>query len=103
MNVFVHYLKSKVAASFGDLDIVGKSPGQILVDNAASNDQKSEDMRNEKFLVLVESNQVMQILVQINFLSCPEQHLSIFVHLPNLAKENEFQALYRCTCFDGAF
>lgn len=83
-----HDLEPIEASSLSCLDFIAEALDEVLIDNTIGRSEKSEDMRDEVTLVVVQSVvPIVEILRQIHLLGSPERRFSLLIHLPNLSTE----------------
>jgi hypothetical protein len=72
MNVFHGHLKAIEASSFWDLHLGAELLCEVLHDDSVTCGEKCKHILDEMFLIGVKFIPILEILVEIDLISCPE-------------------------------
>ena len=73
MDILHHYLKAVEASCLWYLDLSTESLNEVLIDDAIRCSEECKNVRDEVSLVVIQAIvPVVQVLGEINLLSCPE-------------------------------
>ena len=88
MNILHHHLETVEAACFGYLNLGHESLSEVLKNDTIRGRKEGKDMLNEVLLTIIELLPVLDILSEVDLLSCPEGRLLVFVHFPHVTVLN---------------
>jgi hypothetical protein len=81
MDVLHSYLEPVEASGFRNLHLGAELLCQVLQNNAVGSGKKCQNVFDEMLLFLVEFLPVLEVLVEVDFVSSPEGGEMLFVHL----------------------
>jgi len=94
VDVLHHDLEAVEASRLRYLYFTAKSLDQVLVDNAVRGSEESEDVGDEKALVVVQPLiPVVEVFGEIDLFGGPERGFGLLVHLPDLLRYISFDTI----------
>lgn len=83
MNVFHGHLESIKTSGFRDLNLGAELLGKVLHHDSVTCSKECKNVFDEVFLVGIQFIPILEVLVKVDFISCPEWSEVFLVHLVN--------------------